>query len=336
MGQTFCRGDIDMLVRRWAAACCVAVVICAAPATAQTYPDRPVTFLVPYAPGGGTDVLSRMLADELRDKLKQPFVVENKPGAATAIAASAMTKAAPDGYTIMMGSSTTLAMNPSLYNKLAYDPGELAPVGLVGAAFFVLVANPNVVPAKTLPELIAWIKSKPAGSLSYGTSGAGTPHHLFMEMFMSMTGTRMQAVPYRGSVPALTDVVSGALPMMIVDLTPAQQLIAEGKIRAFGVTTSTRVKTAPEIPTIAEAGLPGYAGQGWFGVVTRRGTPKPIIDTLNGVLMGYLKQPAVQDRLYNIGILPLTSTPEQFADFIPREQTKWSKVIADAKVPKID
>jgi len=227
-------------------------------------------------------------------------------------------------------------MNPSLYSKLSYDPADLAPVGLVGAAYFVLVANPTAVPAKTLPELIAWIKSKPAGSLSYGTSGAGTPHHLFMEMFMSMTGTRMQAVPYRGSVPALTDVVSGALPLMIVDLTPAQQLIAEGKIRAFGVTNTTRVKTAADIPTIAEAGLPGYAGQGWFGVVAPRGTPKPIIDTLNGVLMAYIKQPAVQDRLYGIGIQPLTSTPEEFAAFIPREQQKWAHVIADAKVPKID
>jgi tripartite-type tricarboxylate transporter receptor subunit TctC len=323
-----------MMIRRIAA--CAVVMFAATAAMAQTYPDRPVTFLVPYAPGGGTDVFSRMLAEELRNQLKQPFVVENKPGAATAIAAAAIAKAAPDGYTIMMGSSTTLAMNPSLYNKLSYDPADMAPVGLVGAAYFVLVANPSVVPAKTLPELIAFIKSKPAGSLSYGTSGAGTPHHLFMEMFMAMTGTRMQAVPYRGSVPALTDVVSGALPMMIVDLTPAQQLIADGKIRAFGVTTTARVKTAPDIPTIAEAGLPGYAGQGWFGVVTRAGTPKPVIDTLNKVLMDYLKQPAVQDRLYGLGILPLSSTPEEFAAFIPREQQKWAKVIADAKIPKID
>ena len=324
--------------KRCRAAALVAFFACVACGTvsAQTYPDHPVTFLVPYAPGGGTDVFARMLAEELRDKLKQPFVVENKAGAATAIAASAVAKAPPDGYTIMMGSSTTLAMNPSLYSKLSYDPADLAPVGLVGAAYFVLVANPTVVPAKTLPELIAWIKSKPAGSLSYGTSGAGTPHHLFMEMFMSMTGTKMQAVPYRGSVPALTDVVSGALPLMIVDLTPAQQLIAEGKIRAFGVTTTTRVKTAADIPTIAEAGLPGYAGQGWFGVVAPRGTPKPIIDTLNGVLMAYIKQPAVQDRLYGIGIQPLTSTSEEFAAFIPREQQKWAHVIADAKVPKID
>ncbi len=307
----------------------------AAPAQAQTYPERPVTFLVPYAPGGGTDVFARMLAEELRSELKQPFVIENKAGAATAIAASALAKAAPDGYTIMMGSSTTLAMNPSLYNKLSYDTNELAPVGLVGAAYFLLVANPSV-PAKTLPELIAYIKSKPPGSLSFGTSGAGTPHHLFMEMFMSMTGTKMQHVPYKGSVPALTDVLSGQIPMMIVDLTPAQQLIAEGKIRAFGMTGSARVKTAPNIPTLAEAGLPGYSGQGWFGVITRTGTPKPVIDRLNSVIMAYIKKPEVQDKLYTIGIQPLTSTPEEFAAFIPAEQKKWSKVVADANIAKVE
>jgi tripartite-type tricarboxylate transporter receptor subunit TctC len=306
----------------------------AAPARADDYPSRSVNFLVPYAPGGGTDVYSRMLAEELRTQLKQPFVVENKAGAATAIAASALSKSAPDGYTIMMGSSTTLAMNPSLYNTLTYDPADLAPVGLVGAAYFVLVANPAV-PAKTLPELIAYIKSKP-GELSFGTSGAGTPHHLFMEMFMSMTGTKMQHVPYKGSVPALTDVLSGQIPLMIVDLTPAQQLIAEGRIRAFGMTGSARVKTAPDIPTIAEAGLPGYAGQGWFGLVTKAGTPKPIIDRLNATITAYILRPETQDRLYAIGIQPLTSTPEEFAQFVPAEQKKWSKVIADAKIPKMD
>ncbi|HVG51301.1 MAG TPA: tripartite tricarboxylate transporter substrate binding protein [Xanthobacteraceae bacterium] len=303
-------------------------------AQAQDYPSRSVTFIVPYAPGGGTDVFSRLLAEELRTQLKQTFVVENRPGAATAIAAAAVSKSAPDGYTIMMGSSTTLAMNPSLYNKLTYDPGDLAPIGLVGAAYFVMVANPSV-PAKTLPELIAYIKSKP-GELSYGTSGPGTPHHLFMEMFMSMTGTKMNQIPYKGSVPALTDVVSGQIPLMIVDLTPSLQLIQEGKLRAFGLTGSARVKTAPEIPTLAEAGLPGYAGQGWFGLVTKAGTPKPIVEKLNDVVSAYIKRPETQDRLYAIGIQPIASTTEEFAKFIPAEQQKWSKVIADAKIQKMD
>jgi tripartite-type tricarboxylate transporter receptor subunit TctC len=321
--------------RRFGCALAIAASAIAGAARGEDYPSRSVTFLVPYAPGGGTDVYSRMLAEELRTQLKQTFVVENKAGAATAIAASALSKSAPDGYTIMMGSSTTLAMNPSLYNKLTYDPNDLAPVGLVGAAYFVLVANPSV-PAKTLPELTAYIKSKPPGSLSFGTSGAGTPHHLFMEMFMSMTGTKMQHVPYKGSVPALTDVLSGQIPLMIVDLTPALQLIADGRIRAFGITSGSRVKTAPDIPTMAEAGLPGYSAQGWFGLVTKAGTPKPVIDKLNEVITAYIKRPETQDRLYAIAIQPLTSTPEEFAKFIPAEQKKWSQVIADAKIPKMD
>jgi tripartite-type tricarboxylate transporter receptor subunit TctC len=304
-------------------------------ASAQAYPERQVTFMVPYAPGGGTDVYSRMLADELRDKLKQPFVIENKAGAATQIAASAVVNAPADGYTLMMGSSTTLAMNPALYNKLSYSPDDFAPVALVGSAYFVLLANPAV-PAKTLPELIAYIKSQPPGSLSFGSSGAGTPHHLFMEMFLSMIGAKMTHVAYRGSVPALTDVIAGNIPMMIVDLTPAQQLIEEGKVRAFGITSPIRAKPAPNIPTIAEAGLPGYAGEGWFGVIAKKGTPKPIVDTLNRVISDYIKRPEIAEKVYATGIQPRTGTVEDFAQFIPAEQKKWAKVIADAAIPKMN
>lgn len=307
----------------------------ATPAQAQTYPDRNVTFLVPYAPGGGTDVYSRMLADELGAKLKQTFVIENKAGAATQIAASALLNAPADGYTIMMGSSTTLAMNPSLYNKLSYNPDDFAPIGLVGSAYFVLLANPSI-PAKTLPELIAYIKSKPPGSLSFGTSGAGTPHHLFMEMFLNMIGAKMTHVPYKGSVPAMTDVLAGTIPMMIVDLTPAQQLIEEGKLRAFGITSPTRAKPAPNIPTLIEAGLPGYSAEGWFGLIAKKGTPKPVIDTINKVVSDFIKRPEIQDKVYGVGIQPKTNTPEEFAAFIPAEQKKWSQVIADSNIPKMN
>ena len=308
------------------------------PALAQdaaNYPNRTVTFIVPYTPGGGTDVYSRMIADELQAKLKQPFVIENKAGAATQIAASALLAAPADGYTIMMGSSTTLAMNPSLYNKLSYNPDDCAPVGLVGSAYFVLLANPSI-PAKTLPELIAYIKSKPPGSLSFGTSGAGTPHHLFMEMFLNMIDAKMTHIPYKGSVPAMTDVLAGNIPMMVVDLTPAQQLIEEGKLRAFGITSPVRAKPAPNIPTLAEAGLPGYSAEGWFGIIAKKGTPKPIIDTLNKTISDFIKRPEVQDKVYGIGIQPKTDTPEEFAQFIPAEQKKWSKVIADANIPKMN
>jgi len=189
-----------------------------APARAE-YPDRAVTFVVPFAPGGSTDILSRMLAEALHDRLKQPFVVENRPGASMQIGTAAVAKSPPDGSMLVMSSATSLAVNPNIYKSLPYDPiKDLAPVSLVGSAYFVLVANPALGP-KTLPELIAYIKARP-GQLSYASAGHGTPHHLFMELFMKMAGLKMQHVPYKGSVPALTDVMSGVIPVMMVDLLP--------------------------------------------------------------------------------------------------------------------
>lgn len=302
---------------------------------AAAYPDRPVTFLVPYAPGGGTDVYARILADGLQQQLKQSFVVENRAGAATQIAASALINAPADGHTIMMAAGTTLVVNPMLYKKLSYNADELAPVAMVGHSVFVLLANPSV-PAKTLPELIAYIKSKPPGSLSYGTPGSGTPHHLFMEMLLSRIGAKMTQVPYRGSTPALTDVVAGNIPMMIVDLTPAQQLISEGRVRAFGITSPKRAKPAPDIPTLDEAGLPGYSGIAFNAVVTKKGTPKAIIDRLNKTITDHVKRPEITQKVYSSGIQPVTSTVEEFESFIADEKTKWSKVIADAGIAKVD
>ena len=235
----------------------------------------------------------------------------------------------------MMAAGTTLAVNPVLYKKLSYNVDDLAPVALVGHSYFVLLANPSV-PAKTLPELIAYIKSRPPGSLSYGTPGSGTPHHLFMEMLLSRIGAKMAQVPYRGSMPALTDVVAGNIPMMIVDLTPAQQLIAEGKVRAFGITSPKRAKPAPDIPTLEEAGLPGYSAVAWNAVVTRRGAPQPIINLLNKTISDYIKQPEITQKVYANGIEPVTSSVEEFGKFILDERTKWSKVIADAGIPKVD
>jgi tripartite-type tricarboxylate transporter receptor subunit TctC len=225
---------------------------------ADDYPQRNVTFICPFPAGGGTDILTRLLAQELQDKLRRTVIVENRPGAGTIVAAQAVARAAPDGHTLFLAPSTTLAMGPSLYKSLPYDTQkDFAPIGLVGSAQFGLVANPSL-GAKTLPELIALIKSRD-GQMSFGTSGAGTPHHLFMEMFLRMIGAKAQHVPYRGSVAALTDVISGQIPMMIVDFAVAMGAIKEGKVRAYGVTTATRIKAMPDMPTIAEAGLPGYA-----------------------------------------------------------------------------
>jgi tripartite-type tricarboxylate transporter receptor subunit TctC len=195
---------------------------------------------------------------------------------------------------------------------------------------FGLVADPAL-GAATLPDLIAYIRNRD-GQLSFASSGAGTPHHLFMEMFLRMIGARAQHVPYRGSVPALTDVVSGRIPMMMVDLAPAMQLIREGKVKAYGITSAQRAQAMPELPTLAEAGLPGYAANGWFSVVTRAGTPRPVVDRINGILTSYLGKPETQERMNALAITPLTSTPEELARFVASETVKWAQVVKDAGI----
>src|SRR5271166_2542866 len=234
------RGGRGMTFKYAAIGLAMALGAGVAPARAE-YPDRTVTFIVPFAPGGSTDILTRMLADALHERLKQLFVVENRPGASMQIGTSAVAKSPPDGSMLVMASATSLAVNPSIYKSLPYDPiKDLAPVSLVGSAYFVLVANPAL-GLTTLPELIAYIKARP-GQLNYASAGPGTPHHLFMELFMKMAGLKMQHVPYKGSAPALTDVMSGVIPVMMVDLLPSMQLIRDGKVTAFGVTTTHRVK----------------------------------------------------------------------------------------------
>jgi tripartite-type tricarboxylate transporter receptor subunit TctC len=302
-----------------------------AAAAADDYPQRTVTFVCPFPAGGGTDILTRMLAQELQDKLKRTVIVENRPGAATQVAAAAVAKSPPDGYMLLVAPVTTLAIGPSVFKSLPYDTQkDFAPIGLVGSAQFALVANPSL-GANTLPELIALVRSK-SGQLSYGSSGAATPHRLFMEMFLKMIGATAQHVPYRGSVPALTDVVTGQIPMMMVDLAVAMPMIREGKVRAYGVTSPDRIKAMPELPTIAEAGLPGYAATGWFSVVARAGTPRPIVDKINQVLMDYLRRPDVQERLTTLAIAPLTSTPDALESFIASEIKKWAQVVRDAGI----
>src|SRR5262245_42357061 len=306
--------------------------LCVGAAAAQDYPSRTITFICPFPAGGGSDVLARMLAQELQDKLKQTVIVDNRVGAGTVIAAQAVARSAPDGYTLFLAPVTTLAIGPSIYTSLPYDTvKDFAPIGLVGSAQFVLVAHPSL-GAKELSELITVIKSKPPGELSYGTSGASTPHHLFMEMFLKMIDAKATHVPYRGSVPALTDVIAGRIQFMMVDLAIAIQHVKEGRVKAYGVTSPVRVKAMPEIPTIAEAGLPGYGARGWFSVVARAGTPRPIVDRVNRVLTDFLKRPDTNDRMQTIAIDVLTSTPDELAAFIPAEIEKWAKVVKDAGI----
>jgi tripartite-type tricarboxylate transporter receptor subunit TctC len=298
---------------------------------ADDYPQRTVTFLCPFPAGGGTDILTRLLAHELQDKLKRPFIVENRPGAGTIVAAQAAARAAPDGHTILLAPVTTLAMGPSIHKSLPYDTvKDFAPIGLVGSSQFALIANPKL-GVGTLPELIAFIRSKD-GQLSYASSGAATPHHLFMEMFLKMIGAKAQHVPYRGSVAALADVISGHIPFMIVDLAVAMPAINEGKVRAFGVTSTSRVKAMPDLPTIAEAGVPGYGGTPWFSVVAPAGTPRPIIDRLNLLLVTFINRPETQDKMNALAITPWTSTPDELGQFIPAEIRKWTQMVKDAGI----
>jgi tripartite-type tricarboxylate transporter receptor subunit TctC len=310
---------------------CLLFSLAASPLAAQDYPTRTITFICPFPAGGGSDVFARMLAQELQDKLKQTVIVENRVGAGTVIAAQATARSAPDGYTLFLAPVTTLAIGPSIYKSLPYDTvKDFAPIGLVGSAQFGLVANP-LLGANTLPELIAIIKRR-SGELSFGTSGASTPHHLFMEMFLKMIDAKAVHVPYRGAVPALTDVIAGRIPMMMVDIGVAIPHIKEGKVKAYGVTSTTRIKAMPELPTIAEAGLPGYSARGWFSVVARAGTPRPIVDKINAVLMNYLKRPDTNDKMQALAIDPLTSTPDELAAFIPAEIIKWARVVKDAGI----
>jgi tripartite-type tricarboxylate transporter receptor subunit TctC len=299
--------------------------------TAAQYPQRPVTIVVPFPAGGATDLIARLLANELHEKLGQPFVVESRPGAGTTLAATAVARAAPDGATLLLATTSTLAIAPSVYKKLVYDPlKDFAPVELVGTTDFVLIGDPALV-AADLPTLIALLRAK-AGAVTYASAGIGTPHHLIMAMFLREAGAAAQHVPYRGSPAALTDIVAGRVPLMMCDLTAALPLIRAGKLKAFGVATATRSPQALDIPTIGEAGLPGFAASGWFSLVAPAGTPRAAIDALNKVMTAYLVRPEAAEKLAAAAMRPLTSTPEELARFIISERAKWAAVAAAAGI----
>jgi tripartite-type tricarboxylate transporter receptor subunit TctC len=249
-------------------------------APAQDYPTRPVTFVVPYAPGGATDIFARLIAGKLEKRLGRPFVVENKPGASAIIAATAVARSAGDGYTLMMASSTPMALNVTVRKSLPYDPTvDLAPVALVARVPYVLVVNQDL-PVHSVPELVKYIKDNP-GKVSFGTPGTGTFHHLNAELFKSMFGLNMIHVPYKGTIPALTDVMAGHIQFMFSDVPPALGLIKAGKLRALGVTTRERVTAAPDIPPLADVGMPGYDTASWHMVATQGHVPREIIAKLN-------------------------------------------------------
>jgi tripartite-type tricarboxylate transporter receptor subunit TctC len=297
------------------------------PALAEAaYPNRFIKLIVPYPPGGTTDLLGRLIADHVKSGLNATVIVENKPGAGTTLGADLVAHASPDGYTLLLATSTTLAINKTLYKKLPYDPvKDFAPISLVAEVPFALIVNP-LIPAKTLSEFVAYARANPG--LAYGSAGNGSPQHLGAELLKTQAGIDIRHVPYRGSVPAMLDVIANHIPFMIVDLEPALPQIKEGKVRVLGVTTPKRVAVAPDIPTIAESGLPGYQLVAWQGLVAPAGTPRDIVDVLAAQIAKMLADPATSGRFATLAIEPLPgSTPDSFAAYIKTEVDRWATIV---------
>jgi tripartite-type tricarboxylate transporter receptor subunit TctC len=326
--------EIRMTIRHFARAAAAALVLtmgAVASASAQDFPTRPMTIVVPFAAGGAGDILARMIGPHLERKWKQSIVVENKPGAGGVIGAQTLARAAPDGYTLMIAPSATMAVNVTLYKSLSYDPvTDFVPLALVAQTPFVLVVNPEL-PVKTPQELIQWVKDRP-GQVSYATAGAGVPHHLFAELLKSMTGIQMSPVAYRGSLPALNDVIAGHVPLMFVDLGPSLGLIQAGKARPIGVSTRTRVPNLPEVPPIAEA-IPGFDAASWQMLVAPARTPRPVVDRLHADLREVLALAEVKEAIgkNGMGTRPSLSV-EELQDFIRSEIARWAKVVQQAGI----
>ena len=299
-------------------------------AQAADYPNRQVNFVVPFAPGGGTDILGRLVGQKLSDRFGKPFVVENRPGAGTVTAAVQVTKSAPDGYTIMMATSGTMAMNPTLYKKLPYEPGkDLILAALICNVPFVLVVNPAL-PVHSVADLVKLAKER---QLTYGSGGAGAFHHLMGELFKSTMGIPMTHVPYKGTLPALNDVVAGHIELMFSDLAPAIPLIEGGKVRALGVTTARRAASAPNIPPLAEIGVAGFDWAAWQSVAVPGATPKEIVAKLNGAVNAAIAEPDVTKQLVTHSFVPIgKGSPDELDRFVKSETARWAKVLQQAGV----
>jgi tripartite-type tricarboxylate transporter receptor subunit TctC len=300
-------------------------------ARAQTYPSRPITLAVPFAAGGGSDIVSRTVADKMSKLLGQQIIVENRGGGGGTIAMRQVAKSAPDGYTLGLGNPGTLAVAPSIFPNLGYDPRtDFAPVGYIGSTPFALVAHPSL-PAQSIQELIALAKREP-GKVTFGSAGTGSGTHLSGELFAAMATVKLTHVPYKGVGPAINDLLGGHVMMAVAGLPPVIGHVNEGRLRALAVTTSTRSRIFPNVPTVAEAGVPGYESEQGFGILSPKQTPRAIVDKLNAVLREALATDDVLKKLAFDGTIPLPGTPEDYAVRIDREETKWSKVIKEAGI----
>ncbi|MCA7086386.1 tripartite tricarboxylate transporter substrate binding protein [Cupriavidus sp. DB3] len=296
------------------------------PAAQAAYPERPIRWIVPFPAAGAMDNIARTLGEEMSQTLGQSIVVENRPGAGGNIGAELVSRSPADGYTMLIVANG-MAVNPALYRKLSYDPiKDFAPVSLLAVVPNVLVANKAKTSAKTVPEVIASAKSQP-GKYTYASAGNGTSIHLAGELFTSMAGVELLHVPYKGSGPAVTDLLGGQVDYMFDSITSAKPHIDAGKLTAIAVTTSKRSATLPNVPTVAEAGLPGYELSPWFAAFVPAGTPPAVVETLNRAMVDALRKPAVQKRLAAIGAEPIGSTPAELKQHLAKETEKWGKLI---------
>ena len=316
-------------MKRLLAGCLLAFsVLAASSAMAQTYPSKPIRWLVPYPAGGGSDFLARTIGQQLSTQVGQPVIVDNKPGANTAVAAAETARAAPDGYTMLSADNGTLVFNPVLYKSLSYSPTkDLAPVTLMGRFPMILVVNPE----SGITDAKAFIEKAKASAegLNYASAGAGSPHHLAMELLKVETGLRLVHVPYRGAAPALTDVASGQVPAMMVDLAAGAGFIKGGKVKPLAVANAVRLPQLPDVPTFAELGYKNVEAAALVGLVVPAATPADTVTALNKQIVSAIREPGVNKKLQDFGVEPVGSTPAEFADLLKSETTRWQKLIRD-------
>ena len=312
-----------------AAALCISVMTSGA--CAQTYPAKPIHLIVPFTPGGTTDILARALGQKWTEAWGKQIIVENRPGAGGSVAAEAVARSPADGYTIMVGHIGTLAVNPSLYPKLGYDPlKSFAPITLIATVPSVLVVHPGI-PANSVAELIAYVKANP-GKLNYSTGGNGSAAHLAMEYFKLRTGTNIVHIPYKGTAPAVTDLLGGQVAMSMTGAPALMPHVQAGRLKALGVTSLKRIPALPQIPTISEAGVAGFEATQWYGIVAPAGTPPEIIRMLNAETVKIMATTDMEERLASDGAIGTTDTPEEFAAHIKAEIARWGEVVRNARM----
>ena len=316
-----------MLKQLMAAALAAGLALAAPLAAAQAaYPTKPIRLVVPFAPGGSADVVGRLIAEELRAGLGQPVVVDNRPGAGGNIAGDMVAKSPADGYTLLLAAAGPIAINPSLYGRMPYSPAtDLAPVALLARDHQLMAVTPSV-PARDVREFIAYAKANP-GKVSFGSPGNGTPAHLGGELFNQMAGTQMVHVPYKGSAPAMNDLISGQITVMIDNMPALLPQVQAGRLRALGVASPSRASGAPDIPTVAESGLSGFNVTAWKGLMAPAGTPKPIVAKLNEVAVAAVAKPEIRKRLVDLGAEPGGGSPEDFGALIAKDSRSWAALV---------